>query len=482
MKKLILGSLTIALSLILPLSGCMTTAERAYEALSKDEIDKGLALANQAVAERAELPENQEVLKQARTKWINRKLIDVRLFRLSENFVQSEAILMQLIKNQSDWQVFPSGVAFATQAEELKQFDERLNEKLREGLNKERPVLVYSQIKKVKEQYGYYLNKDYSKLLDAAKKIAEKQCLEKSKSLSENEYYQIWVWKKNCSLFNIGTTFTKTSSPVKLFSHLQIVAPDSLNSEIDFEIIKEQIDESLNSSFKKSKWADENSTQNMDLKIEGSLTNLINESPVKRYQDYTVSVPYEYEEIQPKQNRSSVSSFFHLLGTIDSPTRERDNGDGTVSITKTGYREDPRIYYYKATEVRQIIKLDWKAHLSLEKKEVAIQFKEQYEKSSDEHGENQSLMGLFPKKRILIKIPDWLNLVLPNLSNQFYKKLSEEWEMGFCEPLTGIKEAPAESILRCAYGAEKNFPTNVDFYFNDKIGLSLAEWKKLDSK
>lgn len=482
MKKINLVSLTLLVPTVLFFTGCMTTAEKAYEALSKDEIDKGLLLANQAIKERADLPENQEVLKQARTKWINRKLIDVRLFRLSENFVQSEAVLLQVIKNQSDWQVFPTGAAFSTQTEELKLFDERLTSQMMKSLSEELPFLTFSQIKKAKQQYGFYLNKDYSKLYDAAKKIAERQCLERSRSLTKTEFYQIWLWKKNCSLFNINSNFVKSNSPIKLFNHLAISTPDSLSLENDFDKIKKQIDDSLNTSFKKSKWSDENSNQNLELKIEGTLNNQVTEKPAKRYQDYTVNVPYEYEEVQPKQNRSSVGSFFHLLDSMNSPTRERDNGDGTITITKTGYREEPRIYYYKALEVRQLIKLDWQAHLSLEKKAVDINFKEQYDQSSDEHNENQPLMSLFPKKRILIKTPDWLNLILPNLSNQFYKKLSEEWELGFCEPLTGQTTAPVENLLRCAYGAESEIPVNVDAFFKENTGLSLEDWKKLDIK
>ena len=129
-----------------------------------------------------------------------------------------------------------------------------------------------------------------------------------------------------------------------------------------------------------------------------------------------------------------------------------------------------------------MIKLDWVAHLSLEKKAVDIPFKDLFEQTSDEHNESQPLMSLLPKKRITIKIPDWLNLVLPNLSSPFYKKLSEEWELGFCEPLTAQPAAPTESLLRCTCGAEKEIPINVNSFFKEKIGLNLEDWKNLEAK
>ena len=116
--KKLLRVVFVSSSLIL-FTNCASLTEQGYQALSESKYDEALRLFQSAVRKDESDPKAIQGLKTAQQAWIEKKLIDVRLFRLANNIGDSEELLNKLIKYQNAWQVFPSGPAFSTQKEEV---------------------------------------------------------------------------------------------------------------------------------------------------------------------------------------------------------------------------------------------------------------------------------------------------------------------------------------------------------------------------
>ena len=128
------------------LVGCASLSEQGKEALAAGEYERALSLYELALKNNKNNPEAKEGLRQARQAWIERKLIDVRLLRLADNFGDSEKLLRQLIQNQNEWQVFPVQAAFSTQTEEMNYFANRIRERIRKFLDQRNPLAAHIEL------------------------------------------------------------------------------------------------------------------------------------------------------------------------------------------------------------------------------------------------------------------------------------------------------------------------------------------------
>lgn len=142
--------LFLSLTLI---TSCASLTEQGYKALEEGKTEEALALFQKA-AQKDKDPKTQEGLRKTQKQWVEKKLIEVRLLRLGKNFGSSESLLKEIILKQTEWQVFPTGAAFATQNEEIELYSVRVNERIQTALKDKNPLLAQFEFK----QHQFILN------------------------------------------------------------------------------------------------------------------------------------------------------------------------------------------------------------------------------------------------------------------------------------------------------------------------------------
>lgn len=186
----------VACSLIL-FTNCASLTERGYEALNESKYDEALSLFQQAVRYDKSDSKALQGLKTAQQAWIEKKLIDVRLLRLANNIGESESLLNQLILNQNEWQVFPSGPAFSTQKDEISLLADRIFGKIKKYVENKNPIAAQVEFNKNRSLLNETLKQDTASLEKSIAATGKSYCLQTEKTILPYEYYTYQLVKTN---------------------------------------------------------------------------------------------------------------------------------------------------------------------------------------------------------------------------------------------------------------------------------------------
>ena len=460
-------------------TACTSLTEQGREALNKGEYDKALSLYQRA-ARSEDSPEAIQGLKKAQQAWIGQKLIDVRLFRLGNNIGASEELLLKLINNENEWQVFPTGAAFNTQSEEIQLFSQRIHKKINQELESSNPMLAQLLFKKntviLEKALSDNLSNLENKIYDSGKKF----CFTQEKSLKSDEYFSFLWLKQTCGIWKISLNEKIFQSSVRFFSDIKI------NSKVSGSTssVSDLIQKSIEAAFIESKWFDPQGKAVLKLNVSGKLTSDQSEKAVDRVKDYTVKIPYEevFTRIK-KTNKDDLSSFIDLVSAISgNPVDERitDNGNGTETVRRTKYRNEERSHHYKAVEMQAYKKFDGSLTAFLGNQEFSTELGGEHIFKEDRHNENFPDIGLIPNSPAFISDEQWIKSISPSWIQELTTELQSHWVNAFCGDFEKKnKLSQREQAHRCAFQITYSPPESLVQFYLKNWQISFADWKML---
>ncbi len=469
-----------AITLFFLLTGCASLTDQGREALAKGEVENALSLFQRATKANATDGEALEGLRKAQQAWIERKLIDVRLFRLANNFGESENLLLKLIQNENEWQVFPSQVAFATQTEEINYFAGRTRSRIKGFIEKKNPLGAQSEFLRNRFILEKAMSANVSALENSIYDAGKSFCVESEKSLKDYEFYTHKWLVQSCKVWKYPVKDRKLKNSVALFADLKT---NSKVENLSLELTN-SLDQNIRTAFLKSKWHDPAGVSILTAGVVGEFKSKTLESEVRRSAPYTVQVAYEEESIravQPKEN--SNGGLIAVLGLLfGSSANERvvPNGNGTEKVYTTRYRPEIRYHYYDAVETKSLKVLDGKLHTSLNNQKIISTIAGDYKSIQDKHSENFPEAGLKPANPQFITDQEWITSMGGIWIQKLTAELQNYWLHNFCNELIANKSfSEREQMNRCAYQVTFATPEPLKQYYLKNWEIPFDSWQQL---
>jgi len=467
----------IALSLITV--SCATLTERGEEALAKGEYEKALSLFERAYQYDSDDPDAREGLRRAQQMWLERKLIDVRLLRLGSNFGDSEALLLRIIRNENNWQVFPSGAAFSTQNEEVKLFADRVVRRIDEYLKNSNPLAAQFEFNRNNFILEKALDQNTATIKNDIYVRGKSFCQAAQKSLKTEEYYTGQWFQKTCKVWKVPVTLPPLKNSVALFREVKVdtkvqgMAPD----------LGKILNENVTQAFMQSKWHDPAGKVTLNLSVGGKFKSEQFETEVPREKTYYVQVPYTESYRRTKETPKSETGLTILASLLFKSSNNEhtyDNGDGTETVTVTKYRPEPRTYKYHAVEMKALKTLRGSLTAGLDKENFVMDLDERYSFLEDRHSENFPDAGLRPTQPVFITDAQWIQTTSQSYIAELSRKLQDSWIERFCSPEPNHESlSEREDAYRCGYQIEVVAPEKLRQFYLKTWQIRYEDWLDL---
>lgn len=464
---------------ILFLSSCASLTKQGEDALIEGEYDKALTLFERALNENKNDASAKEGLSKARAAWLQKKLIDVRLFRLSNNIGESESLLLQIINHENEWHIFPTGAAYATQGEEIEIFAIRIQNKIRNYLEKKNPIAAQLEYNRHSFILEKALQQNTAKLKNNIYDVGVRFCKDLENSLTQDDYYtNIWL-SQTCKIWNISLKKIKTRNSVSFFKDVKVQTKiNGFSNSLD-QVLFESIVKAFNTSL----WHDPDSNVTLNLDVRGNFSSKQNEMPVKRVKEYQVQIPYEEAVKRVKARKQPQTPGILDIITLLAGSNERvvDNNDGTETVYTTKYRIETRYHNYNAVEMKSFKSLDGSIVVKINDHTFATKIGSEFIFSSDRHAENFPDIGLTPNDPKFISDEDWLKTMSPQWTQKLSNELQQHWVDKFCLKISEDKSnlSEREKYFRCAYQISEVAPENLAQYYLKNWEISFNDWYRL---
>jgi hypothetical protein len=416
--------------------------------------------------------------RRVRLQWISDKLIEVRLARLANSKGPSADLMQKILKSETDWELIPIGAVYATQAEETGYLSDFIQREIYISIEKKQPLAALLRFQTNRNLLEDVLKIKTERLKSTIANSGREFCENEVKSVTRTDYYRALFLREACVALQHTTVIPKTKNSVRLFADLtpeiqvRNAPPESVS---DFS-------RDLKIEFEKSIWHDPHGEKPLGLKLSGELIEKISIRPVYRSKSYTVQIPDEEKSIRKKTSRTGLETVFEVLAwalTTYQPNREHDNGDGTVTVTETKYRDESRLFPYQADEITQDLTLDLKIELAPQDLTHSFTFKDRLKTVSDEHSVRFSDAGLAPEVRRLIPPAQWLVSLNRKIMDRLSSEFNDAWIERFCGDTGSTALAAIETQHRCIYGANGRAPSGTREWFAKRYGIEIETWRQL---
>lgn len=465
------------------LVSCTSTKEIVKHYLQENKPDEALTLIDRHVEKSPDDLEAQAIQRSARLKWMEKSLIDIRLFRLGGNLNKSEQLLKDVLLKQNNWQVYPTGAAYSTQREEIDFLSKRIKEQFLNAITNNKPL----QAQWLYHQNGSLLRDtlktNTQDMNVSAQNLGRKFCLEEISRIKSTDHYTYKFIHDTCRIWTMKVPHKDTRNSVALYSAPKVRLEISQLSEP----LQRKFVPSFEKAFSQSFWHDSKSTKILEMNMKGNFRSAASSSDVSLVADYFVSVPYTetFRRSKREPATSNIGAFFEVLSALSAPRESvRDNGDGTETVTVTKYKQEQRTYPYNAKRFQQDLNIAWNIESKLNGQKLAFDFEDNYSKISFEHNENFPSAGLTPSSPQIITEEKYIEMMGEKLILDMRRKLSESWHQQFCkdQDLKAIKSAAlssAEQVFRCLHGSPDNIPGFAETWMIEKFGVTHDQWKIL---
>ncbi len=488
MNKLIV-LLSILFSIIL-IAGCTSLQERGEEYLKVQAYSEAMATFEKILARDSNDQEARHGLRRAQKGWIGKTLIKVRRLRMADNYEESLDLLLEVYENQNHWQVYPKGNVAFTQEEETLWARRSILRLVHESVRDKKPLRGQYYLNRYPIFFqGQVPKKLYKKMTDAIYQLAQRECRLQIRNLKSYQYFYGRFVERFCQQWNLpppDLALLQEKFKKETYSRVALNIDKAHGFPKTFAL---DLESRLQNRFKDSPWYDSSSNRVLKLKFLGRYDYKHTTRPTTLTHTYTESIPFETSRIERKStssnNKKSDSSLVTALkvtGFILSAIagdfgseRRTDNGDGTVTVYETHYRDVTRSTDYSATAHLETFEAEMALQGRLNKWPVQLVRSEEGSHNSVSHQNNMSSIGLYPKSADLVGRDDWIQNERQHLSAEFGRSLKEHWRDQYCnlKRFNGQSSQQREQAFRCMEVANSQTPVGFRRWFKNKYGLEL---------
>jgi hypothetical protein len=473
-----------SLSLVL---GCSSLKSKAKDFLQAGAYDQAVSLYQSAVEKDPSDVEARAGLQQARTLYIDKKLIETRMARLSGNPQNAMDLLLDIVQKEKLWQFAPVGQVASTQEEETGEALRFLAQKSQQSVATDRPLVALYYFK----HYGPIFETSpgaYSASLKRMQVQGYGQCASLGKLREKSRPYFAQFVQRLCAQWGreqkdlklIETEIAKT-----LFSGFEL---KNTMAHLD-AALKSEFHALLQQTFRETSWYHPNAAATLPMQIEGTYNQQHSQTPETLIHNYSVMEPYTaYEPVKKRRTvpypDSQMNCFYDSKNqqqcATNPVTRYREE-EYTETEPLTRYREVPRTFPYTATYHRQILEVAIDSKVKFPAEMLSVAHQDKAERVGHQHHLNRPDIGLKPAKPDLLDTNAWFRDQAKRFSEKVRTSADEYWVALYCKPSAGAGSlaATGEQALRCLANKSAGAPAFAEQWYQTHFGITLAQAREL---
>ena len=381
-------------------------------------------------------------LKRSRNNIIDRGLIDVRMMRLSSNYVGATKKLEDILRKEESWNIKILGAASITQEEETA-YAERWLRSEAENLSKSQHPDRFVWFKK---SYSFLirnaqLGPELERHQQSLAHLGKNKCQSLAADVSGQRFYLSKFVEKYCQSWGETVLLTLDDKDKSRYQGLVLRKFVRFNTEDNSGqqlALQNQLAQ-LEDQFKDSLWYSNNGESEVEMDVAGNV-------------DYSRSIR---RKVKSKTYREKITE------TLPDGTKK------TRSVERT-YRYPVAVYDEKYN-----IRITYRAniHSQILKHELT-----ESERNQDEgHNNTFKPARIYPSSARLMSTNDIITKELRATNRRIQNKLNNLWKESYCS--NGLGSQQGENILRCGKVEPNN--TYVNNWFTQKFGVDYQVMKNI---
>lgn len=469
--------------LLCAMIGCSTLHKNAETLMEGEAYDEAAKVYTQILDQDPNDARAIVGLKKAQMKWIDKKLIDVRMLRLSEQAVPAAELLKNIIERERKWQFYPEGAVQYTQEEET-QHAVRLVAAQTEAWQAKGYLL------KARAFLGAYqpifatprLLKRYQGLANQFALSANQQCRAYHHDLDpSNPHFATFV-KRYCDSWGVS---------IDLGFDVEAIRAGPLFKDLDVAVKTPSIPvalqarwrDRLRKEFQKTAWYDPKARSVLMVALKAEFAQDHTKAVEHTIHSYTVQVPYTVTIPQVRTYQVPHTTYTTMctsFGCTQTPFTTYTTQFETVMVPVTRYREDPRQFEYDRWRHHQTLLFHAEAVSVLQGSEVQAIHTEKADDTDTEHPHSVPEAGLQPDPLTLPDPVRWVEEQIDEAAHQWGRSLSKEWIRLHCKaPESAVSaSALANYVLRCLREPQTPLPAFADAWYKERFGASQDDVEK----
>lgn len=464
-------------------TSCTSAQKRAQKHLESGNYEEAAAIYERLARSKSKDPEVIEGLKKARQGVISKRLIEVRMARMSGNADGALEQLWDVVRLENEWKEFPTAQTGFTQAEETGYLYSAFEGKLKAALETKFPLRAESAHRRYAPVFA---SGDTARKFQGWEKPIRQSGKESCKGFlamgrKDLPYFGEFT-RKYCAHFGEEVRDTGAETQAKLaelYHRIEVQgAIQSLPAELGHLMGQE-----LQGALEETPWFDVKGKKKSAFVLKGEHVYQHSKDLVNMVHHYKAKEPYtDYRTVQ----KTRQIPYQDTEQRMDPVTRQV----ATVTVTKyrmESYseqekvvleREVDRVYPYNAIKHQQRLELFVAAEGELGPKQLAVDLTEKASREGHQHDLKVTEIGLGPSRPELLDQHAWVKDQLKRVRAQFKEKANALWVSLYCsggatENGDGIA-ARGDAAHRCLKAQPAGIPASVNEWYEQNLGLSAS--------
>lgn len=478
-----------AAALALTLVGCSGLRGKADSLYEKGAYFEAIQTYEAALQQNGRDEEALAGLKKARGMYLDKKLIEVRKARLATNRQLAIDTLLELVKNETQWDFFPGGAVAVTQEEESIESMRFVEAQMNDAVTKDRPLWGLYLLNHYQPIFSGSLSTRREMLLRGLTKVGVKQCENLARAESPAQPYFSEFVRKVCTAWgrtDKGKTSGRVGKRAALYRAVR-VEPQIAGFSRAY---RAALSGALENAFQQTPWFDPEGARILNLNLAGDFRLIHETRPEARVHGYSVQVPYtDYEQVtkhRQVQYQEYVDNCRYDTVThsnVCNPRSETRYRTETYTEQEpvTRYRSEPRSQRYDGIQHHQSIDLLAQGNLNLGKLAKPLRLQGTVQKDGFEHHFNMPSVGLSPQDPDLVDPEAWVRHQSELLGSDLRALADDLWIGQYCQPMNAEPTlvATGDNVHRCLRLTFKNPPAFADAWYGRFFGLNVAQADEL---
>lgn len=439
---------------VLPLffTGCTSLHERAEEYYQAGDYAAAEAVNQSILRDDPQDPIAAEHIRKTRQKLIERNLIEARQLRLSNSLEESHAKLRQVVRDENEWNLSPSGAAFSAQSEEVEFLYEWLKEQVA-VLSKDRKFLKLKLL--LKQNHELFVHSDWTlpfqRLVSDVDSRGAQHCLEIRSMVTG--YFSKEFWNHYCVFWGQEIKNAPAVSLKGGFGHIvfkgQItdLPPDVL------PIFSESLLQAL-----KTTPLYQADGKALVVQLTGRFNSAYSEEKSVGIHSYDEEIPYQVMETVTYTESEPQTSYVKVK---DPVTKKEKYEPQTTYKDVTKYRQEAVTKYRKEARTLTFPKTDFKVDYALNSQfsflldgvKYAIPINEKMHIADTYHDVSNPRIGLNERPQKIPTEIHWLKQHSSVFERTARTQVRDSWANKYCNFKTPpLQSSQTEIVLKCAAG------------------------------
>jgi hypothetical protein len=402
-------------------------------------------------------------LKDAKQKFFDKRLIQVRKAREGGSPMQAMDLLMGVFQKQKEWNFYPTGKVGLTQDDEVEEAFRYVTHEGEVALVNDHPLKAELLARTYGPIYqGKYPN-GYEQLRRRNKEGGKKSCDKLQTENFKDRPYLADFLREYCEYW--GVTLKKATGMDQEAQGLFVrvsAAPTVTGLPAEMNPI---LGQSLQAALERTAWFDARGRKTIPLAVTGTYNQLQNRTLVQLSQEYTVQEPYtDYEDV-PHTRRVPYEDANHQTQYRNETYYERE--------PVTRFRPAIHTYPYEAAKHFQHFSWAVKGEGSFGDQSVLFDRSENLDHECIQHDLDLPNIGLKPRPLDLIDPFAWMKGEASLFGAQFQQKAGALWVALYCSD-TGVTSFAdtGNRVQRCLRQPQTQPPAFAMNWYDRYIGVT----------